>query len=785
MKRRVSMFFVLLLAGVQCSVGAGDTRAALAQIRQIAKDESQSYERLVERASRIAREAYQDKEWGVVEEGLKSAGLEPVAVAGSGDAEFRCVLLPNACVTAGGSEMDLYLSFYVSHGRPQPTYSVPPDYTVLEATVGLSATLLASQEQVRKEQWFGKGTVIQEALSAWPVTNALPGFPVLETVDVSFGEIRDMAVGNGRQGYRLQLVLVKGKDDRQSSRRLECSAAVSDHRGKGRDPVGGWLSRDLSPPGAARTLAEDLRRVVKEKERSYHRLLCKATHIVRNAALGSEWSAVAQELDGQDLKPLDKRSWDCGTKHKYLVSDSAYTTERGQSMDLYVEFRTWRETSKTAPTREIVSEAYAGLSANTLTTYAQALSEARFGKDTAIHKALLHKDAEEAAKKSPFLNTVDVYYDVIVDRWQACNSWGFHVRPEFITGKGDASTSASLNLTIPSGLDPLERHGLTVLVKDFVPKDTLGDPFCHGGSFSGGSESPSGGQKTAFFLTRRGAPRWRKTEDEGPEPVAAYGLGDLKSLPPTTPAIRVENREVYDDDLSVLARFTDLRVLDLGKCDGITDSGLGHLEALKKLKSLTLSGELLSGTGFRHLRDLPALTNLRLYWSQRLTAEGVKAVAEMKQLTRLKLHWARALTDDQLAHLTKLTALRELHIWGSAKISDIGLRHVSMLPDLEGLTFSHARSITPSGIAHLIRLKNLQEISLGYMPLKDDAMLPLSRIESLEYVEMHGLEITDQAIQSLRDLTHLKRLYLHGCKGVTTEGVNKLKASLKADYVLE
>lgn len=51
-------------------------------------------------------------------------------------------------------------------------------------------------------------------------------------------------------------------------------------------------------------------------------------------------------------------------------------------------------------------------------------------------------------------------------------------------------------------------------------------------------------------------------------------------------------------------------------------------------------------------------------------------------------------------------------------------------------------------------------------------------------VKIDGLDITDQGIQSLRQLTHLQRLYV-GCGAVTADGMNKLKASLKAEYVLE
>jgi hypothetical protein len=311
MIRGVLIMNILLVAGARSSAEPVDTPAVLTQIRQIAKDESQSYERVLTRAFHIAQKAYNKKEWGRVEESLKSAGLKLVNVRGSG--EYRCVVQPNVFAARGGGGMDLYVSFVVSGGRSQPTYSIPEDFTVVEATVGLSATVLVPLERIRKEQWFGKETVIQEALSAWPVREAQATFPVLECVDLSFGEIRDAADGNERQGYRLRLDLVKGRDERQSRRRLECEAAASHHRGQGRGPLEDWLSRDYSPPGAGRKLADDLRRILEAKEPSYQRLLCQATHLVHKAALGREWSEVSQELSGQSLKLVSEHPWQYGT----------------------------------------------------------------------------------------------------------------------------------------------------------------------------------------------------------------------------------------------------------------------------------------------------------------------------------------------------------------------------------------------------------------------------------------------------------------------------------------
>ena len=136
--------------------------------------------------------------------------------------------------------------------------------------------------------------------------------------------------------------------------------------------------------------------------------------------------------------------------------------------------------------------------------------------------------------------------------------------------------------------------------------------------------------------------------------MVVYGLGDLGALPSQTPAITVKNNEITDADLATLARFTDLQVLDLGGCVGITDNGLRQLTRLKKLKSLTLSGDRLGGSGLGHLHDLPALENLTLYSSQGVTDKDIAELAKMNQLTRLTLWWASRLTDDQLAQLCQV-----------------------------------------------------------------------------------------------------------------------------------
>ncbi len=360
------------------------------------------------------------------------------------------------------------------------------------------------------------------------------------------------------------------------------------------------------------------------------------------------------------------------------------------------------------------------------------------------------------------------------------NSWGYHVNLHLGESQGDQSAGASLFFTIPSGLDLPVAAGGMLLDKHFVPRDTLEEPFCWDSSSSSSAGSTP---RKSFFMTKAGAPRWPETE-EGPEPVVAYGPGDLKSLPPNTSAIRVESREIYDGDLAVLGRFTGLQVLDLGEAEGITDSGLRQLGTFKQLKRLTLAGDRLSGLGFRHLLGLPKLTDLKLYSAGNLTDKGIAAIADIPHLNGLTLWWAKSLTDDQLAVLARQTALERLKLWGAKRVTDEGLRHVASLAHLKSFSLSAGR-VTPKGVACLVSLKNLEEISLGYMPLKDDALLPLSRLDSLEYVDLHGIELTDNGIQVFRNLPRLKRLYLDACGNVTSEGLSKLKVNLRGNFEVD
>ncbi len=299
-----------------------------------------------------------------------------------------------AVLLKGDIALDLYLHIAVSGGRSQPTYTVPPDFAVVEAWLSLAARPLAEQARIRKEQWFNENAVLHEAFSAWPLAESQAGYPVLDTVDIAYRRIREAAVEevtSEPHGLRVQFTLIKSKSEREEGRHLQCTAAVAKSGGKTRGPVGNWMRRDFSPPGAARTLAADLRRLIEEKAPSYQRILCRATHIVQRAALDKDWANVSQELRSQNLGTVEESSWQYGRSFQYLIAKNAVTAAGGQPMALLVKISTRRRTAGDAPTRETIFEAYALLAANVERPYARAVGDAQFGKDSAIQKALLEK----------------------------------------------------------------------------------------------------------------------------------------------------------------------------------------------------------------------------------------------------------------------------------------------------------------------------------------------------------------------------------------------------------
>lgn len=245
-------------------------------------------------------------------------------------------------------------------------------------------------------------------------------------------------------------------------------------------------------------------------------------------------------------------------------------------------------------------------------------------------------------------------------------------------------------------------------------------------------------------------------------------LGDLARRP-TLSGLNLEgSQRLTDAGVAHLARFTNLRRLDLSGT-GITDQGLAALSSLEFLEELSLAMTRVTDAGMRHLSRLDSLRRLNLMW----TATGDGAIRAMAGKPRLAhLQSGNRVTDDGLPMLHDIPVFKRWH-GGEAKMAllsydaepnrlllrgpftDAGLASLRGLDGLFGLNLNAAElAISARGIESLGTLPHLGHLAVDpkddWMPViaalpvlrflgaqdttaGDDGFIALSKSRTLEY----------------------------------------------------
>jgi outer membrane protein assembly factor BamB len=144
--------------------------------------------------------------------------------------------------------------------------------------------------------------------------------------------------------------------------------------------------------------------------------------------------------------------------------------------------------------------------------------------------------------------------------------------------------------------------------------------------------------------------------------VADTGLEKLTALSKLE-RLNIAGNAVTNDGLKLLARFPDLREVDLSIL-AVDDKGLAHLPAVKKLEWLNV----------RYSEGFGGVI---------ITNAGIKSIGKVSELTSLNLTGARRVTDACLDDLTTLTKLRSLNL-AAAGISAAGIARLQQtLPECQ------------------------------------------------------------------------------------------------------
>lgn len=172
-------------------------------------------------------------------------------------------------------------------------------------------------------------------------------------------------------------------------------------------------------------------------------------------------------------------------------------------------------------------------------------------------------------------------------------------------------------------------------------------------------------------------------------------------------------------------------------------------EQLRKAGAdVTLSGGFVTGVV---VKDLAMFTDAEF-----------DTLGRLKRLKTLSTSGER-LNDRTLAYLTGLTALEDLST-NAAQFSDDGLWQFTLLPNLKQIKFFHTslkrKDFTGRGFAHLASMKNLRRLTVAGCPFNDEGMAAVGKLTQLENFRTWHTYQTEAGNQFLKSLTNLKSLHL-------------------------
>lgn len=146
----------------------------------------------------------------------------------------------------------------------------------------------------------------------------------------------------------------------------------------------------------------------------------------------------------------------------------------------------------------------------------------------------------------------------------------------------------------------------------------------------------------------------------------------------------------------LLARFSNLTMLGLRRCERVTDQALeaaltAH-PSLRRLTALDLTESYgLTDDSLTVVSQLPALRSLVVTQCGCVLDDGIVRVAEARAdtLTHLDVSYCRLLTDTSLMAVAGCHRLTALHAASCPKLTAVGIGALQRLPALATLTLSY------------------------------------------------------------------------------------------------
>lgn len=257
------------------------------------------------------------------------------------------------------------------------------------------------------------------------------------------------------------------------------------------------------------------------------------------------------------------------------------------------------------------------------------------------------------------------------------------------------------------------------------------------------------------------------------EPADFQLLNKLEKLQ----ELDLSGTNVRDLDLVALSNLTNLKTLNLYKCQSITGSSLKAVKSSTNLATVSLGRTRLQLEYLRDLSGLP-ITNINLS-KLKVNDKSLTPLLSMP-LTILNLE-DTTVTDKELIVIAKsLNNLNDLYTQGCKNIDGSFLKHIDKLPRLRILSL-RASGIKKNSLKYLSRSKSITNLDLSDLSIRDSDLVPILKLPLIE-LALENNPVTDKGLMKLAQVRTLKKIHLKKCAGITSNGrksFNKLMPGCK------
>lgn len=218
------------------------------------------------------------------------------------------------------------------------------------------------------------------------------------------------------------------------------------------------------------------------------------------------------------------------------------------------------------------------------------------------------------------------------------------------------------------------------------------------------------------------------------------------SIPKLTSLGLFRTPRVTDASLTVFQGHPALEELSLMHT-GITKAGIKQIAKLPALARFVIDLED-SNSWLADLAPLINLTDLTVFArdASELTEPGLVHLKAFKKLTRLALN-GRNVTDDWLAKIAELNSLVRLDLVNT-RVFGPGLVHLKKLPQLKTLILEDSL-VRDEGMAYLADCARLEEVDLTGTGVGDTGARSLRRVSTLRKIVLSRTDVSANTIRLL------------------------------------